>query len=184
MLVDTFNTIENVILGAEKNFSLKENITEATQKLRSIEKNYNLPINYDSPVGELPVGERQRIEIFKALYRKAKILILDEPTGVLTPQEADNLFAILQTLKKEGVTIILITHKLKEIMSITDNVTVMRKGITIKSLKTSKITIKSLKSTSKLVSNPTYIYFKNHPSKISKIHLLFLKAYSLKCDIL
>ena len=66
MLVDTFNTIENVILGAEKNFSLKENITEATQKLRSIEKNYNLPINYDSPVGELPVSSRQRIEIFKA----------------------------------------------------------------------------------------------------------------------
>ena len=144
MLVDTFNTIENVILGAEKNFSLKENITEATQKLRSIEKNYNLPINYDSPVGELPVGERQRIEIFKALYRKAKILILDEPTGVLTPQEADNLFAILQTLKKEGITIILITHKLKEIMSITDNVTVMRKGITIKSLKTSKTNPKKL----------------------------------------
>ena len=107
MLVDTFNSLKNVILGAEKNFSLKENITEAcTQKLRSIEKNYNLPINYDSPVGELPVGERQRIEIFKALYRKAKILILDEPTGVLTPQEADNLFAILQTLKKEGITII------------------------------------------------------------------------------
>ncbi len=143
-LVDTFNTVENVILGTEKSFLLKENHTAATKKLKTLEKNYKLPINYKDAVGELPVGERQRIEIFKALYRNANILILDEPTGVLTPQEADNLFEILASLKKEKTTILLITHKLKEIMRITDNVTVMRKGSTIQSFKTAKTTPKKL----------------------------------------
>ena len=194
MLVDTFNTIENVILGAEKNFSLKENITEATQKLRDIEKDYNLPINYDSPVGELPVGERQRIEIFKALYRKANILILDEPTGVLTPQEVDNLFAILQTLKKEGVTILLITHKLKEVMSITDNVTVMRKGCTVQTLKTKKTNpekltelmvgrsiltpkIKKNKFPSQCLLEVKNLNYKNS-SKISRLENITFKLYA------
>ena len=144
MLVDTFNTVENILLGAEDDFILEKSLQTATARLKTIEKNYNLPINLTSPVGDLPVGERQRVEIFKALYRNASILILDEPTGVLTPQEAVNLFEILESLKKDGVTIILITHKLKEIMSITDNVTVMRKGETITTKKTAKTNAKEL----------------------------------------
>ena len=79
-------------------------------------------------IEELPVGLQQRVEILKALYRGADILILDEPTGVLTPAEADHLFRILKQLKEQGKTIILITHKLREIMAITDNVSVMRQG--------------------------------------------------------
>ena len=82
----------------------------------------------DVPVEDLPVGLQQRVEILKTLYRGADILILDEPTGVLTPQETDQLFEILKTLRAQGVTILLITHKLKEIMAITDDVSVMRTG--------------------------------------------------------
>ncbi len=90
------------------------------------------------PVEELAVGYQQRIEILKALYRQAKILILDEPTGVLTPQETEHLFKVLKTLKEQGTTVILITHKLREIMAITDNVSVMRRGEMVAHVKTSK----------------------------------------------
>ena len=87
-----------------------------------------MEVELDIAVEELSVGMQQRVEILKGLYKGAKVLILDEPTGVLTPQESDELFRIFEALKKQGVTIILITHKLREIMSITDNVSVMRAG--------------------------------------------------------
>ena len=128
ILVDTFTVLENVMLGSEKGHLLSEGATLDAARLAELSESYGLHVNDDAITEELPVGEQQRVEILKALYRGARILILDEPTGVLTPQEADQLFRILKALKDEGVTIILITHKLREIMAVTDYVSVMRHG--------------------------------------------------------
>lgn len=128
MLVDTFTVLENIILGVEGGNRLANGMRKARAELQRLEREYTLKVDVDALVGDLPVGIRQRVEILKALYRGAEILILDEPTGVLTPQEADHLFRILNTLREQGKTVILITHKLREIMAITDTVSVMRRG--------------------------------------------------------
>jgi simple sugar transport system ATP-binding protein len=128
MLVDPFTVLENVILGAEGGALLAGGETKAREVLHRLEADYGLDVDPDAVVGELPVGLQQRVEILKALFRGAEILILDEPTGVLTPSEADQLFEILKVLKQQGKTIILITHKLREIMAITDRVSVLRRG--------------------------------------------------------
>jgi len=128
MLVDTFTVLENVILGAEAGGMLKPSLAKARGELKRLEREYGLKVDPDALVGTLPVGEQQRVEILKALYRGARILILDEPTAVLTPQETDQLFRILQALKGKGTTVILISHKLREIMAVTDLVYVMRHG--------------------------------------------------------
>jgi len=128
MLVDSFTVLENVILGAESGGLLNQSLGHAREELLRLEREYNLAVDPDALISDLPVGEQQRVEILKALYRGADILILDEPTGVLTPQETDQLFEILKTLKTQGVTVMLITHKLREIMAITDEVSVMRAG--------------------------------------------------------
>ena len=126
MLVDTFSVLENVMLGAEQGALLRTGKRKARASLEQLEREYDLRVDLDAVVGDLPVGQQQRVEILKALYRGAEILILDEPTGVLTPQEADQLFRILRALQAQGVTILLITHKLREIMDVTDQVSVMR----------------------------------------------------------
>ena len=131
MLVDTFTVLENVVLGVEQGYLLRSTLKEARQELERIEREYGLDVDPDAIVGSLPVGLQQRVEILKALYRGADILILDEPTGVLTPQEVDDLFRILRALRDQGRTIILITHKLREIMALTDRVTVMRAGCVV-----------------------------------------------------
>lgn len=128
MLVDTFTVLENIILGVEGGVLLAKGMNRARSELMRLEEEYGLEVDVDAVVGDLPVGLQQRVEILKALYRGAEILILDEPTSVLTPQEVDHLFRIFGTLKAQGKTIILITHKLREIMAITDTVTVMRDG--------------------------------------------------------
>ncbi len=128
MLVDTFTVLENVILGAESGAHLAASLAAARAELERLSREYGLHVEPDAMVGELLVGDRQRVEILKALYRGARILILDEPTGVLTPQETDQLFKILGALKAQGVTVILITHKLREILAVTDTVSVMRAG--------------------------------------------------------
>ncbi|CAM3513995.1 Ribose import ATP-binding protein RbsA [Vibrio aerogenes CECT 7868] len=128
MLVDTFTVLENIILGAETGWKLEDSLSSARKKLLQLEQDYGLEVPLDAIVGQLPVGLQQRVEILKALYRGAKILILDEPTGVLTPQEADHLFKILDKLRAQGTTVMIITHKLREVLAITDNVSVMRQG--------------------------------------------------------
>ncbi|NBB69178.1 MAG: ATP-binding cassette domain-containing protein, partial [Alphaproteobacteria bacterium] len=128
MLVEPFTVLENLLLGAEGGFRLAGGKARARAELERIERDYRLEVDLDAVVGELPVGLQQRVEILKALWRGADILILDEPTGVLTPQEADDLFRILGDLKRQGRTVVLITHKLKEIMAATDAVSVMRGG--------------------------------------------------------
>ncbi len=127
-LVDNFTVLENVILGAEDSGLLRPSLARARGLLKDLAREFELNVNPDAKVEDLSVGHQQRVEILKALYREADILILDEPTGVLTPSEADHLFRILKGLKEQGKTIILITHKLREIMDVTDEVSVMRRG--------------------------------------------------------
>ncbi len=131
VLIDPFTVLENVMLGAEGGALLRRGKGKARAELERLETEYGLGVNPDAVIGNLPVGAQQRVEILKALYRGAAILILDEPTGVLTPQEAEQLFRILQTIKARGATVILITHKLREIMAATDEVYVMRAGTVV-----------------------------------------------------
>ena len=135
-LVQNFTVLENVILGAEDGGLLRPSLARARGELQRLAREYELQVDPDALVEDLSVGHQQRVEILKALYRQADILILDEPTGVLTPAEADHLFRILRGLRDEGKTIILITHKLREIMEITDNVSVMRRGEMVASVRT------------------------------------------------
>jgi general nucleoside transport system ATP-binding protein len=138
MLVEPFTVLENVVLGAESGALLRPSLAKARGELTRLAREYELQVDPDAVVGELSVGFQQRVEILKALYRQADILILDEPTGVLTPAEADHLFRILKALRDEGKTIILITHKLREIMAATDEVSVMRRGRMVATLETAK----------------------------------------------
>jgi simple sugar transport system ATP-binding protein len=128
MLVEPLTVVENVMLGAEGGTMLRAGEAKVRAELARLERDYGLEIDVDATVGDLSVGLQQRIEILKALYRGADILILDEPTAVLTPPEADALFELLRALKSQGKTVILITHKLREIMAVTDRVSVMRRG--------------------------------------------------------
>lgn len=128
MLVPTFTVLENVMLGAETHALLKPAAAEARAGLLELEQDIGLGVDPDAVVEDLPVGLQQRVEILKALRRGARILILDEPTSVLTPADTERLFEILRALRDSGVTILLITHKLPEIMAVCDAVSVMRGG--------------------------------------------------------
>ncbi|MGG7518936.1 ABC transporter ATP-binding protein [Allorhizobium undicola] len=144
MLVENFTVLENIMLGAEGGASLAKGSDAARASLKQLEKDYGLEVDPDAVIEELAVGLQQRVEILKALYRGAEILILDEPTGVLTPAEADHLFKILGVLRDQGKTVILITHKLREIMAITDTVSVMRRGEIVATRKTAETTVEEL----------------------------------------
>ena len=135
-LVENFTVLENVVLGAEDSGLLRPSLARARRELAQLASEYELEVAPDAVVEEIGVGMQQRVEILKALYRKADILILDEPTGVLTPPEADHLFRILRNLRDQGKTVILITHKLREIMEITDTVSVMRRGEMVATVQT------------------------------------------------
>jgi simple sugar transport system ATP-binding protein len=144
MLVPGFTALENIILGAEGGRTLSGGIARARAELERIERDYGLSVPLDAQAGDLPVGVQQRVEILKALYRRAELLILDEPTSVLTPLEADRLFAMLARLREQGKTVILVTHKLHEIMAITDQVTVMRQGAVVAAVATARTTVQEL----------------------------------------
>ena len=131
MLVEPLSALDNIMLGAEPHWRLGPARAQVRTQLDALMADTGLQVRLDSPVEDLPVGERQRLEILKALYRGAKILILDEPTAVLTPQETDALFVTLRRLRDAGTTLLLITHKLKEIMALCDAVTVMRQGAVV-----------------------------------------------------
>jgi len=137
-LVENFTVLENVILGAEDGPLLRPSLAKARSHLVELAEEYELDVDPDAKIEDLSVGHQQRVEILKALYRAADILILDEPTGVLTPSEADHLFRILKNLREQGKTIILITHKLREIMEVTDTVSVMRRGEMTATVKTAE----------------------------------------------
>ena len=144
MLVENFTVLENVVLGVESGALLAGGFAHARGELEKLARDYALEVPLDAVVSELPVGLQQRVEILKALYRRAEILILDEPTAVLTPQEADALFAMLRRLRDEGKSVILVTHKLREIMAITDRVTVMRQGAVVGEFETARTSPREL----------------------------------------
>jgi simple sugar transport system ATP-binding protein len=144
MLVEPFTVLENVMLGAEGGALLKAGEAKARASLKRLADDYGLVVDPDAIVADLPVGARQRVEILKALHRGAEVLILDEPTGVLTPQEADDLFRVLRALRDEGKAIILITHKLREVMAVTDRVSVMRGGRMVAHRETAETTAAEL----------------------------------------
>ena len=144
MLVDPFTVLENVVLGVEGGALIGPALAKARSELKRLADEYEMDVDPDAIVGELPVGLQQRVEILKALYKGAQVLILDEPTGVLTPDEADHLFRILGTLRDQGKTVILITHKLREIMAITDHVSVMRRGELVADFETKNTSVGEL----------------------------------------
>lgn len=138
MLIDIFTVTENIILGSEPSKAGKINIKKAEEEVRALSERYGLAVNPSAKIADISVGMQQRVEILKTLYRGAEILIFDEPTAVLTPQEIKELIQILRNLINEGKSIILITHKLKEIMEVCDRVTVIRKGKGIKTVNVSE----------------------------------------------
>ena len=127
MLIDAFSVAENIVLGKEGS-KVQYSKKSAEQTVQKLCDKYHINLSPHRVVGTLSLGEKQKTEILKALYRKSKVLILDEPTAVLTPQEIDDLFAMLKSMREEGMTIVLITHKLEEVMEISDYITVMRQG--------------------------------------------------------
>lgn len=128
MLVPTLTVAENVMLGTEITKGLLLDERTANARIRELSTRYGLEVPPEAMIEDLPVGVQQRVEIIKALYRGADLLILDEPTAVLTPQEADDLFDVMRSLKAQGKSIIFISHKLKEVLSIADRITVLRRG--------------------------------------------------------
>lgn len=136
MLMNNLTVIQNIILGMEPKKKGLIDMAAAREKITEIMDTYNLHVDLNEKIYTLSVGEKQRVEIIKALYRNAKVLIMDEPTAVLTPQETDMLMDVLKRLRDEGTTIIFITHKLREVMALTDKVIVMRKGIVTGTLMT------------------------------------------------
>jgi simple sugar transport system ATP-binding protein len=138
MLAGPHSALDNILLGAEPvRFGVIDR-TIARKRLENLAEQYGLRVDWDQAVEEMPVGLQQRIEILKLLYREANILILDEPTGVLTPQETNNLFGNLRKLRDQGKTVIFVTHKLREIMAFTDRVTVFRSGKVVGEAETAK----------------------------------------------
>ncbi len=127
-LAENLTVLENIILGRESLWSFRQNLRQGRQRLRAIADQFGLNVEPDARVGELTVGERQRVEILKALYADARILILDEPTAVLTPQETDGLFSTLRRLVDQGRSAIIISHKLNEILRVSDRIAVLRRG--------------------------------------------------------
>ncbi|MGM0500751.1 MAG: ATP-binding cassette domain-containing protein, partial [Bacillota bacterium] len=142
-LVPSFSVAENIILGINR-IGFKPNYKKIYKEIEELSKRYELNIDPRTKVWQLSIGEKQRVEILKLLYRNAEILILDEPTAVLTPQETKALLKTLRKMADEGHSIIFITHKLEEVMQITDQVTVMRDGQEVGVFKTSETTQKEL----------------------------------------
>ena len=144
MLADNLTVLENVILGAEPARGPTIDFERARDRIRDLSGTYSLPLDPNRLVETLAVGERQRLEIIKVLYRGARILILDEPTAVLVPQEVEELFGHLRELKRQGVTVIFISHKLDEVLEIADRITVIRQGRTIDTVDRGEVTARQL----------------------------------------
>ncbi len=141
-LVEKFTALENILMGQEKSFFLQKK--EKRKEIEKLAQNYHIATDLDKPVYTMSIGEKQSIDILKVLYQGAKILIMDEPTAVLTPQEIHSLFQVMRSMIKQGCGIVIITHKLNEVMEISDRVTVLQKGATVKTLITAETNQKEL----------------------------------------
>ena len=144
MLIPVMTVAENIVLGVEPHRGILLDERGADRKVEDMARTFRFEVDPDARVEDISVGQQQRVEIMKALYRNADILILDEPTAVLTPQEATDLFEILRTLQREGLSIIFISHKLKEVLEIADRITVLRRGKTIETVQREGATEESL----------------------------------------
>lgn len=144
MLVEAMTVAENIILGAETGSAVNLDLDKAESEIRTLSEDLKLGVDPKALVEDLSVGQQQRVELLKALYRHADLLILDEPTAVLSPQEVDDFFAILRRMREQGKTIIIITHKLDEVLAISDEVTVMRDGKVVGNVTTSETNAKEL----------------------------------------
>src|SRR5215470_12646871 len=136
MLVEPMTVAENIVLGAEPGSAASLDLKKAAAEIRKVSDEFKLSVDPNATTESLSVGQQQRVELLKALYRHAQLLILDEPTAVLTPQEVEEFFVILRRMREQGKTIIIITHKLSEVLAISDNVTVMRDGKVVGDVKT------------------------------------------------
>lgn len=143
-LVDTLTVTENIMLGTELHRGPLIDARRASQRVKELSEQYGLKVPPDAVVGELPIGVQQRVEILKALYRNVRMLILDEPTAVLTPQEANDLFRVMQEFAAQGKAIIFITHKLREVLAIADRITVLRRGRVVGTASPAESTDRSL----------------------------------------
>ena len=144
MLVQPMTVAENIILGAEPGTRASLDLRRASEEVRRLSDEFKLAVDPDARIEDLSVGQQQRVELLKALYRRAQLLILDEPTAVLTPREVDELFAILRRMRAQGRTIVIITHKLSEVLAISDHVTIMRDGRVVGELTTRETTAAEL----------------------------------------
>jgi general nucleoside transport system ATP-binding protein len=138
MLVRPMTVTENIVLGAEPGSAMALDLRKATAAIRALSEEFRLIVDPDATIETLSVGQQQRVELLKALYRRAELLILDEPTAVLTPQEVEEFFSILRRMRTQGKTVVIITHKLSEVLAISDRVTVMRDGRVVGNVKTSE----------------------------------------------
>jgi general nucleoside transport system ATP-binding protein len=144
MLVDTMTVAENIVLGAETGNAVNLDLDKANEDILRLSNELKLGVNPKAKIEDLSVGQQQRVELLKALYRNAKLLILDEPTAVLTPQEVEEFFVILRQMRANGKTVVIITHKLEEVLAISDDITVMRDGKSVGYLKTKDTNAKEL----------------------------------------
>ncbi|MCY7346307.1 MAG: ABC transporter ATP-binding protein [Pyrinomonadaceae bacterium] len=144
MLVDTMTVAENIILGAETGSAANLDLEKANKDILALSNELRLGVNPKALIEDLSVGAQQRVELLKALYRNAELLILDEPTAVLTPQETEEFFNILRRMRSSGKTVVIITHKLEEVLAISDDVTVMRDGKVVGNVKTAETSAKDL----------------------------------------
>lgn len=144
MLVDTMTVAENIVLGAETGSAFDLDLDEANAHIRKLSDELKLGVDPNALIEDLSVGQQQRVELLKALYRNANLLILDEPTAVLSPQEVQDFFEILRRMRSQGKTIVIITHKLDEVLAISDEVTVMRDGKVVGNVRTADTNSKDL----------------------------------------
>ena len=144
MLIEPMTVTENIVLGAEPGSAMSLDLRKAAVAIRTLSEELRLKVDPDATIEHLSVGQQQRVELLKALYRRAELLILDEPTAVLTPQEVEEFFAILRRMRDQGKTVVIITHKLSEVLAISDHVTVMRDGRVVGDVKTSETSAAAL----------------------------------------
>ena len=180
MLVETLTVTENIILGAEPGTMGVIDYKKAGESVVELSERYHLAIDPDALIENIPVGLQQRVEILKALYREAKILILDEPTAVLTPQEVEELFKIIRELRNRGVSIIIITHKLEEVMAISERVYILRRGKVAGERITTEVTKEELANL--MVGRDVVLTVEKKVKEITSSPIVQIKNLSIKAD--
>jgi general nucleoside transport system ATP-binding protein len=169
MLIPVMTVAENIVLGIEPHKGLLLDESGAEQRVRELSEQFGLVVEPDALVSDITVGQEQRVEILKALYRGADLLILDEPTAVLTPQEAEELFEIIRSLQADGKSIIFISHKLNEVLEIADRITVLRRGKTIETVPREGATEESLARA--MVGREVLLRVDKEPAKVGEVLL-------------